>query len=99
MRTVAALLFFSSLAVAAPDCGTNLAGPVDTRLRLLSGKASGFDAAEPIFVTVTTGEKKYTTQANKDGNWEVLYGNFSGDSRLLCWQGFPDSDTAAVGHP
>jgi len=82
--------------VAAPSCDVTSISPNDAVLAQVKGVAKGFDYSEPVFVTVTNGGKRYTTQPDKDGRWELLFGNFALDTSLLCWQGELNSVDAAA---
>lgn len=80
------LLLTSSLWAAPPECNIDTSQPPERGLlSMVSGNASGFQPG-PVYVTVTNGEKKFTTMADRAGDWAIVYANIDSHSEVLCWQ-------------
>jgi len=55
------------------------------KLGTVSGQASGFQSGR-VYVTLTQGGRKYTTVAEKEGNWALSFADLEPESKILCWQ-------------
>ena len=88
--TVFALLTLVSAVHAAPEClidqRETLPGESGPRLvEVLSGAAKGF-ASGPIYVSVSNGTRSFTTLADKNGKWAIVYADTVPHTEVLCWQ-------------
>lgn len=91
-------LTLSALGSAAPECIIDAAQTDSTSLlATISGSVKGFELGV-VYVTVTNGDKKYTTSISRDGKWALLYAPQVDDSQVLCWQGFGGDRREARGH-
>jgi hypothetical protein len=94
-------LFSSVVAMAATECNIDTTKSVtpDTNLiSVVSGNVAGFSPG-PVYVTVTSDGKEYTTTSDKNGKFAMVYANTSGSADVLCWQGWPgDKQLEARAH-
>lgn len=87
MKFALVALIASQVALAAPECLIDGNRDDGRLVNVISGQAKGFLPKEPVFVTVTNGNRKFTTQTDRAGFWATLYANETQETEVLCWQG------------
>lgn len=55
------------------------------KLGTVTGLASGFQSGK-VYVTLTQGDRKYTTIAQPEGHWALSFADLELESKVLCWQ-------------
>lgn len=78
------LLLSSSLFAAHPKCEVK-SSQSSQKLGTVSGTASGFQSGR-VYVTLTQGNRKYTTVAEREGNWAISFADLETESKISCWQ-------------
>lgn len=82
------LLFFflslSALGSADPKCHIEK-NSFHQKISTVSGVATGFQSGK-IYVTLSNGNRKYTTVAEKDGRWALSFAGLEKKSEVVCWQ-------------
>lgn len=88
-QVLSLVFFFSSVvSLAAPECNIDPTYNDSTSLlAVISGNVKGFEPG-PVYVTITNGDKKYTTVVNREGKWALMYPSVVTDTQVLCWQGW-----------
>jgi len=90
------VFLLTSMSFAAPECLIDATQKDSTSLiAVISGSAKGFDVG-PVYITVTNGDKKYTTLVNREGKWALMYPSLVMDTQVLCWQGWTTGKTMDV---
>jgi hypothetical protein len=88
---------FSQVSMATPECNIDPSFKDSTSvIAVISGTVKGFDPGA-VYVTVTNGDKKYTTLVNREGKWALMYPSEATDSQVLCWQGWIRGTREVVG--
>ncbi len=77
-------LFLPSLKAAEPQCEIKHNNTLQ-KLSTVSGMVSGFQSGK-VYVTLTNGNRKYTTVAEKEGRWALSFADLENSSEILCWQ-------------
>ena len=96
--TLMVLGLFAQSALAAPECNIDPSYNDSTSLlAVVSGDVKGFEPG-PVYVTVTNGDKKYTTVVNREGKWALMYPSATADTQVLCWQGWIRNRREVLGH-
>jgi hypothetical protein len=75
---------FSSLGVAVPKCHIKK-NSSHQKVSTVSGIATGFQNGK-IYVTLSNGNRKYTTVAERDGHWALSFADLEKKSEVVCWQ-------------
>jgi len=78
------LVLSFSLFAAHPKCEIK-SNHSSQKLATVSGLASGFHSGR-IYVTLTQGNRKYTTVAEKEGQWALSFADLGSESKIVCWQ-------------
>ena len=92
------LLFLPFLSHGNPSCEIE-SHQWHNKMGTVSGVASGFQLGK-IYVTLTNGERKYTTVAEKNGHWALSFPDLEPASEITCWQeGTPFHAKLSLKHP
>lgn len=71
----------------------------NNKIGTVSGTASGFQLGK-IYVTLTNGDRKYTTVAENNGHWALSFSDLEPSSEIICWQeGSALQATLSLKHP
>jgi hypothetical protein len=77
-------IFCSAFCSADPKCQIEK-NSSHQKLSTVSGVATGFQNGK-IYITLSNGNRKYTTVAERDGHWALSFADLEKKSEVVCWQ-------------
>jgi len=84
LRLIAVNLFIAFSCWGVPTCQIS-ANQTTNKLSTVSGTSSGFQNGK-VYVSISNGNRTYTTIAEKNGHWALSFANLDKKSEIVCWQ-------------
>ena len=92
------IFLYAGVTLAAPSCEIK-SQSVNKKVGTVSGIASGFQSGK-IYVTLSNGNRKYSTVAEPNGQWALSFASLENKSEIVCWQeGNALTATQNLAHP